>query len=61
MYRVYYNHIVSNHSDTLSLRTILGSISTLTAKWFNLGIALGLFSDTLKKMSLTTEKKPTGV
>ena len=40
--------IVSNPSDKRSLRTILDSISTLTANWFNLGIALGLSSDTLK-------------
>ena len=40
--------IVSNHSDECSLRTILDSISTVTAKWFNLGVALGLSSDTLK-------------
>ena len=42
--------IVSNHSDTRSWRTILDSISTLTADWFNLGIALGLFSDTLREI-----------
>ena len=40
--------IVSNPSDERSLRTILDSISTLTAKWFNLGIALGLSYDTLE-------------
>ena len=40
--------IVSNPSDERSLRTILDSISTLTAKWFNLGVALGLSSGTLK-------------
>ena len=43
-------YIVSNHSDTRSLRTILDSISTLTADWFNLGIALGLFFDTLREI-----------
>ena len=45
---IYYNSIVSNPSDEHSLRTILDSISTLTAKWFNLGIALGLSYDTLE-------------
>ena len=40
--------IVSNPSAEDSLRTILNSISTLTAEWFNLGVALGLSSDTLK-------------
>ena len=39
--------IVSNLSDERSLRTILESISTLAADWFNLGVALGLSSDTL--------------
>ena len=40
--------IVSNPSAKESLRTILESISTLTAEWFNLGVALGLSYDTLK-------------
>ena len=40
--------IVSDPSDKHSLRTILDSISTLTTKWFNLGVALGLSYDTLK-------------
>ena len=40
--------IVSNPSVKDSLRTILDSISTLTAEWFNLGVALGLSYDTLK-------------
>ena len=39
---------VSNRSDERSLRTILDSISTLTAEWFNLGVALGLFPGTLR-------------
>ena len=37
----------SNPSDERSLRTILDSISTLAAEWFNLGVALGLSSGTL--------------
>ena len=41
---------VSNSSDKHSLMTILESISTLTAEWFNLGIALGLFPDTLREI-----------
>ena len=40
--------IVSNPSAKDSLRTILDSISTLTAEWFNLGVTLGLSYDTLK-------------
>ena len=39
---------ISNPSGEASLRTILNSISTLTADWFNLGVALGLSYDTLK-------------
>ena len=35
-------------SDKHSLKTILDSISTLTAEWFNLGVALGLSYDTLR-------------
>ena len=40
--------IISNPSDEGSLRTILESISTLTAEWFKLGVVLGLSYDTLK-------------
>ena len=39
---------ISNPSVEASLRTILDSISTLTADWFKLGVALGLSYDTLK-------------
>ena len=39
--------IVSNPPDKHSLRIVLNSISTLAAKWFNLGLALGLSRDTL--------------
>ena len=42
--------IVSNPSDERSLRTILGNISTLAAEWFNLGVALGQFPDTLREV-----------
>ena len=42
--------IVSNSSDEHSLRTISDSISTLAAGWFNLGVALGLFPDTLREI-----------
>ena len=42
--------IVSNSSDERSLRTILDSISTLTAEWFNLGVALGLSYGTLREI-----------
>ena len=42
--------IVSNPSDEHSLGTILDSISTLTADWFNLGVALGLSYGTLKEI-----------
>ena len=38
---------VSNPPDKHSLRIVLNSISTLAAKWFNLGLALGLSRDTL--------------
>ena len=41
---------ISNPSVKDSLRTILDSISTLTADWFNLGVALGLFPDTLSEI-----------
>ena len=40
--------IVSNPSAEDSLRTILDSISTLTAEWFKLGVALGLSYGTLR-------------
>ena len=39
--------IFSNPPDKHSLRVVLNSISTLAAKWFNLGLALGLSRDTL--------------
>ena len=39
--------IASNPSAEYSLRTIVDSISTLTAEWFNLGVALRLLPDTL--------------
>ena len=42
--------IVSNPPGERSLMTILNSISTLTAKWFNLGLALGLSYGTLKEI-----------
>ena len=42
--------IVSNPSDEHSLRAILDNISTLAAGWFNLGVALGLFPDTLREI-----------
>ena len=45
---MYYNCIVSNISDQHSLYTVLNSISTLAAEWFNLGVALGLCHSTLK-------------
>ena len=49
-YCVYTVSIVSNLSDECSLRSILDSISTLTAEWFNLGVALGLSSGTLREL-----------
>ena len=39
--------IVSTLSVENSLTTVLNSISTLAAHWFNLGVALGLSYDTL--------------
>ena len=48
--------IVSNLSDELSLRTILDTISTLAAEWFNLGVALGLSSGTLKAIESNHSK-----
>ena len=42
--------VVSNPSDERSLGTILDSISTLTADWFNLGVALGLSPGTLREI-----------
>ena len=42
--------VVSNHSVKDSLKTVLNSISTLTADWFNLGVALGLSYDTLREI-----------
>ena len=41
-------YTVSNSSDERSLKTILDSISTVAADWFNLGVALGLSYSTLK-------------
>ena len=41
---------ISNPSGEDSLRTILDSISTLTADWFDLGVALGLFPHTLREI-----------
>ena len=41
---------VSKPPGERSLVTILNSISTLTAKWFNLGLALGLSYGTLRKI-----------
>ena len=51
-----YYLFVSNPSDERSLRTILDSISTLTAKWFNLGVALGLSSGTLETIESNHSK-----
>ena len=42
--------VVSNPSAKDSLKTVLDSISTLTAGWFNLGVALGLSYDTLREI-----------
>ena len=47
---------ISNPSVEASLRTILDSISTLTADWFNLGVALGLSYDTLKTIECNHSK-----
>ena len=44
--------IVCNPPDEGSLIAIVNSISTLTTKWFNLGLALGLSYDTLKQIEL---------
>ena len=37
-------------TEKCSLQTTLDSISTLTAEWFNLGLALGLSPDTLREI-----------
>ena len=50
--------VVSNSSDEHSLRAILDTISTLTAGWFNLGVALGLSYGTLKKIETYYPKNP---
>ena len=42
--------IVSNLSDEHSPRTILDTISTIAAEWFNLGVALGLSYGTLREI-----------
>ena len=42
--------IVFNSLDEHSLRTISDSIFTLTADWFNLGVALGLSYVTLREI-----------
>ena len=42
--------IVCNHPDEGSVGTVVKSISTLTARWFNLGLALGVSYDTLKQI-----------
>ena len=42
--------LVSNPLAKDSLSTVLDSISTLTAEWLNLGVALGLFPDTLREI-----------
>lgn len=39
--------LISNPPDEHSLRIVFFSISTVAAKWFNLGLALGLSRDTL--------------
>ena len=52
--------IVSNPSAEDSLRTILDTISTLTAEWFNLGVALGLSSGTLTQIKSNHSKDPLG-
>ena len=51
MYCVHYNLYclqLTLRADEHSLKMILDSISTLAAGWFNLGVALGLSSGTLK-------------
>ena len=47
---------ISNPSVEDSLRTILDSISTLTADWFNLGVALGLSYHTLREIETNHQK-----
>ena len=43
-------------SDERYLKTILDSISTLRAEWFNLGLALGLSHGTLIRIELNHPK-----
>ena len=46
----YISYFVYNPSEQCSLKAALDSISTLTAEWFNLGVALRLSSDTLREI-----------
>ena len=49
-----YIYIVYLEKDCL--RTVLDSISTLKAEWFNLGVALGLSHDTLRAIECNWPK-----
>jgi len=42
--------VVFNPSEGHFLGTIMETVHTLTAKWFNLGLALGLSSDALSQI-----------
>jgi len=51
MYVAFYtSYFIYNPPEQCSLKAALDSISTLTAEWFNLGVALGLSPDTLREI-----------
>ena len=50
VFACYTLYFVYNLSEQCSLKAALDSISTLTAEWFNLGVALGLSSGTLREI-----------
>ena len=57
MYVAFYtSYFIYNPLEQCSLKAALDSISTLTAEWFNLGVALGLSPDTLREIECNHSK-----
>ena len=56
VFACYTLYFVYNLSEQCSLKGALDSISTLTAEWFNLGVALGLSSGTLREIEYSHSK-----
>ena len=51
MYEMYFLCVAfSNPSEGRSLRTIVDTVHSLTARWFNFGLALGLSSEALDQI-----------